>query len=197
MLKSQIIAGLKFLLSFTKREWEFEDYPLEVYNNENAIDDTCRYGAKFTNWLGTVGHGETSDKAVEQLREHFELFIQYSKEHDKKIPRPGKSVPITFASTAHIELYEDIAEDFLYRMFGLKYSEGFYSDGSHLGYFTLASDEISEKEARRHIINRTLLAYDVDITDIYDEPLWWVLKRIKEHQSGQAAIPAENKQARP
>lgn len=50
----QIKAIIKYLLSFFKQEWTFEDYPLETWANPNAGQDDIKYGAKFTNWSAFV-----------------------------------------------------------------------------------------------------------------------------------------------
>ena len=57
-------AIIKWLLSFTKSEWDFDDYPISIWKNPNAGEPKVAYGADIINWTLMVGHGETTEKAV-------------------------------------------------------------------------------------------------------------------------------------
>ena len=48
--KKQIKALYKYILSFKKDNWVFEDYPLETWKNPNSEQDELKFGAGFTNW---------------------------------------------------------------------------------------------------------------------------------------------------
>ena len=49
-LMKQLKAKIKYLKSFLKSDWSFNDYPLETWKNPNAEQKDLEYGAKFTNW---------------------------------------------------------------------------------------------------------------------------------------------------
>lgn len=165
---------IKFLLSFTKRDWKFQDYPIKKWRNKNAQDAGIAYGAGIQDWFAMIGHGATPDEALQNLKENFES----RKGSDSTLPRPGTKVPIRFASTEMIAPYTDVARDFLKRIYNLDYDQGFYSDGSALVYFE--PTEGSPEQCRVSTIERVLEVYSVDISDLYDEPLWKILKRISE-----------------
>jgi len=165
----------KRLLSHTKSRWDFDDYPIRTWKNPNAGEIKVAYGAGIINWSLMVGHGETKKKAIEDLKEKFKLY----KDNHQELPRPGTKVPIKFATTEQIDKYEDIAVDFFNTVLNMNYHEGFYSDGSSLPLFEPLEEEQARK-TRDEIINRTLLRYSIDITDIYDGPLYIIFKKIKD-----------------
>jgi len=45
----QLKALIKYLSSFFKSTWNFEDYPLETWINSEASQNDIKFGAKFTN----------------------------------------------------------------------------------------------------------------------------------------------------
>jgi predicted RNase H-like HicB family nuclease len=166
---------VKYLLSFSKKDWDIEDYPIEVYLNKNAGEENVKYGARILNWAGMVGHGSTKELAIESLKEHFLMY----KDNNEKVPRPGTNVPLKFASTEKIDMYEEIAVDFFRKVFNADYYDGFFSDQSWLGYLeSLIDDEF--EQPKEVIIERVKEIYQVDITDIYDKPLWMIFECIEE-----------------
>jgi hypothetical protein len=167
-------ALTKRLMSYTKREWNFHDYPIYTWKNPNAGEEKVAFGAGFVDWMGMVGHGVNAERAIAQLKEQFDLF-----KANNELSRPGTHVPLKFASTQKIDQYADIGRDFLYRIFGLNFDNGFYSDGSALEYFMPIGE--SPEEFKRQTIERVRKTYDVDIEDIYDKALWIVLKRLEEN----------------
>jgi len=154
-------------------KWMFEDYPIEVYLNKNAGEKSVTYGAKITNWVGMVGHGETKEDAQENLRNRFNLY----KESNKSLPSPGAPVPLKFASDEKIKLIENFATDFFEKIFSVNYYNGFYSDVTCLQNLEdfIVNDS---KKPDEIIIQRVKEHYNVDITNIYYEPLWIVLKML-------------------
>ena len=88
---------IKRLTSCLKKDWDINDYPIEFYPNENAGEDNVKYGALIKGWSGMVGHGETKEKAFENLKEHFELF-----KDNNELPRPATNVPLKFALTSSL-----------------------------------------------------------------------------------------------
>jgi predicted RNase H-like HicB family nuclease len=171
-------ALIKRIKSYSKKDWDFDDYPTKVWKHPNfGNNNKVTYGASIVNWGLMTGHGETPEKALAALKDKFRLH----KDKHGKSPRPGKKVPlkIEFASTENIDKYEKTAVDFFKKVLDMDYSDGFFSDDSLLAYFEPHfCDEAIRKEAREEIINRTLSLYNVDISDIYDKPLWSVLERI-------------------
>ena len=169
-----VVALIKRALSYTKNDWQFEDYPLQTWRNPNARDNKVLFGAGFVNWAGMVGHGETPDAAIVVLRRNFNLFKANS-----ALPRPGTIVKLAFAPSENIDRYTDVAEDFLNRIFHMNYNDMFLSDGIALEDFI---PRMGEEEFRQKTIAKIKEVYNVDITEICDRPLWVVLDRIKNPQ---------------
>jgi hypothetical protein len=169
---------IKWLLSFIKSNWNFDDYPIRTWKNPNAGVAKVAYGAGIINWSLMVGHGETYGKAVENLKKDFELY----KKRNPSVPRPGTYVPIKYASTKQIDKYKDIAIDFFNKVLEQDYSKGFYSDEACLWPIG-GPDKEKAKKVKAEIINRTLRIYGVDITEIYDNPLYQIFEVIKQKQA--------------
>lgn len=49
-------------------------------------------------------------------------------------------------------------------------------------YFEPHDNDEKAKEIKDEIIRRTLLLYNVDIRDIYDEPLWKIFEQIENRK---------------
>jgi hypothetical protein len=137
----QLKATIKYLKSFLKSDWDFNDYPLETWKNPNAEQNDLKYGAKFTNWWYLVAHGESEFQAVENLKKAFSDF----KNNNAKIPRPGANVPVEYTETDRIEKYEEIAVDFFDKIIGINFYDCFISDLSSLHDFDLANEETLKK----------------------------------------------------
>lgn len=137
---NHIKALVKYLFSFFKSNWDFEDYPLETWINLETTKNDIKFGAKFTNWHTLIAHGNSNSEAIENLRT---IFKEYSKEN--KLPRPGSKVSFQFAESSKTELYEEIAIDFFDKIIGISYYECFVSDYSTLFDFGLDDDGTIKK----------------------------------------------------
>jgi hypothetical protein len=171
---NEIKAIIKQIKSYFKADWDFDDYPTETWEILNAGENEARYGAGIINWAMMVERGETPEKALAALKDDFTLY----KNNNNQLPRPGTKVPIKFASTGNIEKYEKTAADFFEKVLNTDYYDGFYSDGSILAYFEPGNDEEKARRMREEIIRKILVLYNVDISYIYDEPLWRIFERI-------------------
>jgi len=136
-----IKAIYKYILSFRKKDWEFEDYPLETWENTNSEQADIKFVASLTNWALFVAHGESKKIAVENLKNKFTEF----KANNPEIPRPGKNVPVQFAETTEIDKYELIAVDFFDKIIGMNYYSCFISDYSSLEEFDIDVEEAIKK----------------------------------------------------
>ena len=168
---------IKRLKSHSKTSWEFNDYPTKTWKNPNARDENIGFGAGIINWPVMVAHGESPEKALSKLEISFNLY----KVDNDLLPRPGTKVPLQFASTENIDRFEKTAVDFFKRVLNMNFYEGFYSDGTILAYFEPPDNLEKTKEMKANIINKTLLLYNVDITDIYDEEIWRIFDRIENN----------------
>ncbi|PPD58377.1 hypothetical protein [Dehalogenimonas etheniformans] len=170
-----IFEGVRKLFGKPEKRFEFEDYPIKTWKNPNAGEPKVAFGAKIDGWVTMVGHGETPERAIEALKVRFNQYKGYN----KKLPEPHTHVPLKFAPSDKISKYETIAIDYFLKVLDMDYKNGFYSDGSSLANFGLMNEDQNDR-AKRAIIEKTQALYGIDITDLYDGPLYLVFERIKE-----------------
>jgi len=163
----------KRVLSYRKREWSFEDYPIvvrrQIFDGVPAdADHKSRYWARVLGWL-IDETAPTESEALEKLRDRYAMRKQLRIDEGKPIPRPGTEVPITFASQERVNADRDLANDFIHRVLQLEWA--FMSDESSLWDFTAES---SIKEFQ----DRIFLIYGVAVYDVGDGNMATILERI-------------------
>src|SRR3989344_849001 len=165
-VRDQFNAVIKCALSFTKRDWDFEDYPIRTWKIIDPHNDHLPYAAGLTNWQAMITQGESPEKAMIPLKTHFED----AKKKGWTIRRPGTfhRLKVVFESGDNILRNEDLGYEFLDRIFGIKYV--FFSDVTKLIDF-------ESVESKEQTIGKIKESYGVDVTDIFDEPLWKILDR--------------------
>lgn len=92
---------------------------------------------------------------------------------------PFKGKKIELASTAGIELFEDIAEEFMFRIFGFEAGDYLITDESSLRDFK-GVDEMELADIQRRIRR----VYGLDVSDLASGNLLEIFVRIHERQSG-------------
>jgi hypothetical protein len=164
----------KRALSYRKRQWEFEDYPVVV--RRQRFDDVSdhaehesRYSARVLGWL-IDETAPASAEALAKLRERFAQRKQLRIDKGEPIPRPGVRVPITFASQERVNADKELADDFVHRV--LHFEWAFMSDESTLWDFT-AENSIKEFQ------DRIFLIYGVSVYDIENGNVSSILERIR------------------
>jgi predicted RNase H-like HicB family nuclease len=165
---------IKRLTSNFKKDWDIDDYPVKIYRNKNAAEDNVKFGAMIVDWAVMVGHGETKEKAFENLKEHFQMF-----KDNNELPRPGTKVPLQYALTQEVEKHEKIAVDFFDKVLKLNYYDCFVSDESCLGNFDTLEGDDNPDNFKDKIIKRVQDNYGVDISDVYDRYLVDVFEKLK------------------
>ena len=83
-MTNRILAAWKWLLSFTKKEWAVDDYPIRVTRQE---PDTAFSAPRFSQHLyrayivnaAITGSGNTRVEAMEGLRQNFESVTTEAK----------------------------------------------------------------------------------------------------------------------
>jgi hypothetical protein len=164
----------KFCLSFAKRDWDFGDYPVVIREQEidPKYDGTrfqqYRYNAFIVGW-GLPGAGNNKSEALEALRKRFATAKVERRKVGKSLPRPGTRDPIQFASQERVSSHPELAEDFVHRVFGLKWA--WISDESSLWDF-------HRDETNDSLIAKIKELYDVDVSDIQSGKLSEILDRI-------------------
>lgn len=125
-LRQSISCYFKYLLSYAKKEWAIDDFPLR-YNGKNNVDSgdpNHAWSVQVTKWPTLVGVGQTKNAAYKSLEENFRVY----RIANAKLPRPGTEVPISFAKTDEIIQLANIAEDFFPAILGYDLNGVFVSD---------------------------------------------------------------------
>jgi len=172
----QLRALWKRLLSYRKKTWTLEDYPIRLYQPARVVGALGKrmrlipWVAQVISWGLMSGQGNTREEALEDLRRHLEAW----RANGGHLPRPGTGAPVEFAASNSVSKYEDIARDFLERILGLNYDECFISDESSLWDFHVGqrNDEYYRKIA---------IIYGIDVSDVEGATLWKIFERIAQH----------------
>jgi hypothetical protein len=170
----QVFAIWKCLLSYRKRDWGLEDYPVIFLTQE--IDPEPRpkrlqlqpHIAQIVNWW-LCGTGETPAEALANLEEIFRNASAARKAESKQLPRPGVNPPIEYASSARIEAVGELSNDFIHRILGFEWA--MISDESSLWDFHTAENNDA-------YLARIKGIYGVDVSDIPSANLADILERI-------------------
>lgn len=167
------------LLSYRKRTWTLEDYPVRLRRQRAGSMDRLgrlepiKWWAQVINWWQMAGLGDTKEEALASLRANFETFCATH----GTLPRPGTVAPLEFASSRLIERHEGLARDFLNRVLDLDHEECFISDESSLWDF---HNEDTNEELHR----KTIELYGMDVSDVDGAKLGLIFDRIASHQKG-------------
>ena len=100
---------------------------------------------------------------------------------DKRIIKSGtfKGKKIEFASTAGVDRFQTISEDFMQRIFNLEPGEYLITDESSLRDFT-GLDEVELSDIQKRVLD----LYGIDVSDIRSGNLLEIFKRIHSQKSG-------------
>src|SRR4030095_3676157 len=146
-------AFLKRILSYRKRAWSIDDYPIRISEQKAQRDSgqegrmkLVRWSAQIVNWWQMSGHGETREEALSKLEASFRHF---QATHDE-LPRPGTGAPIEFGSTNLIQKHDRLPREFVRRILDLNLDECFISDESSLWDFH--NEETNEAYYRKIVL---------------------------------------------
>lgn len=178
MLRNRLAAAWKWVLSFRKREWDLDDYPIRIAKLEpNAAFRSPRfnehdYRASIVYW-SVMGSGNTPEEALASLRVNFEALKRTGKQEGTTLVRPGSHSRIEFASQEKVSINEALSNDFIERILELEWA--WISDESTLWDF---HTELSNASLHAKILK----VYGVDVSDIDPAKLWEIFERIEESQ---------------
>ena len=178
-LYPNLLAGWKFLLSFQKRDWLLEDYPIIVRRQQETNQQLGKpgrftlpaYYARIVNWT-LSGTGNTAADALEGLRETFKK----ARENRPSMPRPGTHVPLEFASQERASANSALADEFLKSVLG--HDEAWISDKSSLWDFA-SGHSLDDYYAKISLL------YGVDVSDIAGGNLAEIIERIAQSKKNQ------------
>jgi hypothetical protein len=167
----------KRILSYRKREWSLQDYPMRVWDQGPPLAlpsrfTSHRYRALILGWL-VDATGDTKKDAVAALEAEFFHRKQLRVDAGEPIPRPGVRVPIKISSRVRLDSHADLEEDFVRRVLHpvLGIEDVYMTDGSSLSNFHFDEDSSA-------LVAKTREVYGVDISDIESENIAEILERI-------------------
>ena len=171
-VRDWLLSASKYALSFRKREWELDDYPVRlVYHDSSAGPGT------FNGWMASIlkwwliGTGPTKEAALQQLSDNL-AAAKVAGNH----PRPGTRPPMQFGPADRIGAHGDFAYEFVERVTGI--TPMFMSDATSLADF---ADGEEFEDVRRKVS----LLFGLEAASIIEGPLWQVLD--KAHPRAGAA----------
>jgi hypothetical protein len=169
-------ASDKYVISLIKNKWKFKDYPIKTWKLQPERDGTVRYMAGIINWRIMMSSGDTRKEALTKLELEFQKYA----DNHVVLPRPGapERLKIQWAPTSQIDKYRDIANDFFDKVMSDYLKTLYLSDESRLSAYEPPSAEEAKKQ-REETIRRTFVIYCVDITNLYDGPVYKVFESIK------------------
>lgn len=187
---AQLLARWKFLLSFRKRNWGLDDYPVMVRRQPaaSAAQDaalraewgdevrwkTPAYIAHLVKWPAMDGLGDTPAEARRELREKFERIC--ARRGSK--PRPGTLVPLEIAPQRRIAERPALTDEFVRSVLGVE--EAWITDKSCLWHFALGG-------SLEDLYKRIEEFYGVDVRDVPEGNIVQILERIEAARSAQRA----------
>ena len=183
-LSERLRIGWRWVLSFTKRTWAFEDYPITVRPNA-AGDPAIAWCAQFLNWPGPAGLGATPQQALDALRGSYREAVRERQRMGEAMPRPGAREPIRFATSGRVDADPALRDEFIERIFGWGPGQPvFISDQSSLRDF---GDE-TEVERLRGLIRSN---YGIETADLTKALLADILERISQDRAAKHERPQE------
>lgn len=125
-------------MSYLKKDWQLNDYPI-LYKNNSSLDienpkrfKPIPWVARIAGWNQMQGHGDTKQEARIDLEKKFQEI-----KAREPLPRPGRDVPLSFASNEGIKKYSNLTNDFFKKIIDARYSEVFLSDESSIWDFVM------------------------------------------------------------
>jgi hypothetical protein len=174
----------KFVQSFHTREWDVDDYPLQVIDRGHVESlgrlKGFRWTVQIINWLHMRGDADTKDAAFEELRQQLERH----RTETGSLPRPGtgRKMELKFAASERVEANSDLVADIVRRVIGMEPEDCFVSDESTLWDFHHGEDN-----AAYH--RKIILLYGVDVSDIEPPTLAAIAERIRQQRANKPLQP--------
>jgi hypothetical protein len=175
-LPDWLLIALKWLLSYLRKDWELNDYPIRLRAQHNVPDEIA-WHARVLNWLGPTGLGSTQEQALSDLHANLRLAREERARNNQAMPRPGEKVPLQFASAVSVDADPALLDDFIENILGISPSGIFISDLSSLGDFGIVEDV---EVLKQRIFDR----YEIEITEPETVLVADILERVRASRRG-------------
>jgi hypothetical protein len=157
-------------------DYKFEDYKIHIVDSSNYPD---KFVATIEELYNVISIIDSMAEASEKLRPLFNKEIARLKDSGQIIPKPGSGkAKIIFAANVKIEKLRPFIDDFWERILGTSYSTSFVSNDSYFRDWEHYLD--SDKN---DLIEKVKKIYSVDVSSIYDKPIYEILTAIKNKDS--------------
>jgi hypothetical protein len=176
--KNRFLAKWKYLLSFTKNDWELTDYPIAIMEKKysqrfkNSGAKMFRYSALIINWH-IFGDGDDANEALKNLKVNFDKVKRERLIQGKSLPRPGTGLTVEIASQNKITKHQELADDFIHNV--LKIEWALLTDESSLWDF-------HGNDTNTDLIEKINEVYGVNVSDIESANISEILERISENE---------------
>ncbi len=157
-------------------DYKFEDYKIHFFDSGNFPGKLVATIEELYNVICIIDNKtEVSDK----LRPLFDKEILRLNDGKQIIPQPdsGKA-KITFATNVKIDTLRPFIDEFWDKILGTSYSTSFVSDDSYFHDWEHYLDN-----GKDELIKKVKNTYSIDITLIYDSPIYEILTTIKNKKS--------------
>jgi hypothetical protein len=177
--RNALLAGWKWLLSFSKTEWNLSDYPITTRKSEANSPSRLKlvpWSASIVNWCSLSASGDTKAEALADLQRRFDERREAWVQKNKRMPRPGSHVPVEFAENKRVQAHRELADDFIHRVLELDWA--WISDESRLWDFHCRNTN--------DVLNlKVKELYGVDISGIQSGRLCEIFERIAREDKFQ------------
>lgn len=171
----QLARTVAYIKSFGNPRWTLEDYPVRVRANErvqlapNSRFKPVLWSARILGWGNIMGHGDTRDEALLNLRARFQEYLDTG----KTPPRPGtERADFSFAPADRVAKLEDVAPKFFREIIGIDFRDCLITDESSLWDFHFDADNET-------MFKRIDAVYGVDVRDIESGDIADILERLR------------------
>jgi len=152
---------------------KFEDYKIKVVPATNYIGRFVAYIEELHNVIGLI---DQKKQAAEKLKPLFDNEMQRLTKGGLPLPAPGSGKAIIiFGDNNKIETLRPFIDDFWNKILGISYSSSYVSDES-----CFYSWEHLLDGGKEELIKKVKQTYSIDITTIYEQPIYSIVAKIKE-----------------
>lgn len=156
--------------------YKFEDYRIRIGNSNHYPE---KFVANIEELHNVIAIIDNKDDAPKILKPLFDEEILRLNKIGNTIPQPGSGkAKITFASFDKIENLRPFIDQFWKKILGTNFSTSFVSNESYFYEW-----EQYLENGKNDIIKKVKKEYSIDISPIYDKPIYVILETIKNKKT--------------
>lgn len=153
-------------------KYNLKDYKIHIVDSNNDPNKFVAYIEEINQVSIII---EKKEEAYDALLLIFNDVVRDMINEGVSIPPPGSKAPrLSFAESKKIYKFKYLLEDFCQRVLNTKLETSFFSDKS-----ILTSYEHLFLNGKDELIKKIDAVYNVDVNDIYNEPLYKILELIE------------------